>query len=96
LSGAHYTSEISWKGPKSESCGEVTINSTWHIQFLSNLWHCREEISENYIKEIGIPRRAKNWEIQQKKYCLAEPPQNQGSKLILGQHATKKGNFYTK
>ena len=30
-------------------------------------------------------------EIQQKKYCLAEPPQNQGSKVILGQHAIKKG-----
>jgi hypothetical protein len=39
---------------------------------------------------------AENWDIQQKKYCLEEPPQNQGSKVILGQHATKKGNFYTK
>jgi hypothetical protein len=43
-----------------------------------------------------MPRRAETWEIQQNKYCLAEPPQNQGSKVILGQHATKKGNFYTK
>jgi hypothetical protein len=34
-------------------------------------------------------------EIQQKKDRLAEPPQNQGLKVILGQHATKKGNFYT-
>jgi hypothetical protein len=39
---------------------------------------------------------AETLEIQQKKYCLAVPPQNQGSKLILGQHATQKGNFYTK
>jgi hypothetical protein len=28
--------------------------------------------------------------------CLAEPPQNQGSKVILGQNAAQKGNFYTK
>jgi hypothetical protein len=31
-------------------------------------------------------------DIQQKKYCLAEPPQNQGSKVIPSQHATQKGN----
>ena len=30
-------------------------------------------------------------EIHQKKDCLEEPPQNQGSKVILGQHATQKG-----
>jgi hypothetical protein len=35
-------------------------------------------------------------EIQHKKDCLVEPPQNQGSKVILGQHATQKGNLYTK
>jgi hypothetical protein len=30
------------------------------------------------------------------KYYPAEPPQNQDSKVIFGQHATKKGTFYTK
>jgi hypothetical protein len=46
--------------------------------------------------KFSYPEGSKAWEIQQKKYCLAEPPQNQGSKVILGQHATQKGNFYTK
>jgi hypothetical protein len=96
LCGARYTSEISWKGQKSANCGEVTANSTWNIQFSSNLWHCREEILENYKKENFIPRRAEILEIQQKKDCLEESPQNQGLKVILCQHATKKGNFYTK
>ena len=49
-----------------------------------------------YIKESFIPRRAETWEIEQNKYCLAEPPQNQDSKVIFGQHATKKGTFDTK
>jgi hypothetical protein len=43
-----------------------------------------------------MPKRVKILEIQQKKYCLVEPPQNQGLKVILGQHSTKKENFYTK
>jgi hypothetical protein len=47
-------------------------------------------------KKICIPRRDETLAIQQKKDCLAKPPQNQGLKVILGQHATKKGNFYTK
>jgi hypothetical protein len=64
LCGAYYTIEISWKGQKLISCGEVTVNSTWHIQFLSDLWHYREEISEKYIREGFIPRRAETWEIQ--------------------------------
>jgi hypothetical protein len=38
-----------------------------------------------------MPRRAKNWEIQQNKYYLAEPPQNQGSKVILANMPPKKG-----
>jgi hypothetical protein len=56
----------------------------------------RQEISNNYKKQFVMPRRAEILEIQQKKDCLEEPPQNQGLKLILGQHATKKGNLYTK
>jgi len=43
-----------------------------------------------------MPRRDETLEIQQNKYCLAEPPQNQGSKVLLGKHATQKGDFYTK
>jgi hypothetical protein len=96
LCGALYTSEVTWKGQKSTRCGKFIINLTWHVQFLSDLWHCREEISKNYKKEIFIPRRLEILEIHRKKYFLAEPPQNQGLKVILGQHATKKGNFYTK
>jgi hypothetical protein len=46
--------------------------------------------------KIFRPRRAKILEIQQKKDCLEEPPRNQGLKVILGQHATKKGKSYTK
>jgi hypothetical protein len=47
-------------------------------------------------KEIFRPIRAKIFEIQQNKYHIAEPPRNQGLKVILDQCATKKGNFYTK
>jgi hypothetical protein len=46
--------------------------------------------------EIFRPIRAEILEIQKNKYSLEKPPQNQGLKMILGQHATKKGNFYTK
>jgi hypothetical protein len=59
------------------------------------LWNCREEISNNYKKQSFIPRRDEILEIQQKKDRLEEPPLNQGLKVIPGQHATKKGNFYT-
>jgi hypothetical protein len=58
------------------------------------------ELQKRRIKElhneIFRPRRAEILDIQQKKDHLAEPPQNQGLKVIPGQHATKKGNFYTK
>jgi hypothetical protein len=57
-------------------------------------------LQRRHIRElqnkIFRPRRAEILEIQQKKDHLAEPPPNQGLKVILGQHATKKGNFYTK
>jgi hypothetical protein len=58
------------------------------------------ELQRRNIRELQkkkfIPRRAEILEIQKKKDHLAKPPQNQGLKVILGQHATKKGNFYTK
>jgi hypothetical protein len=58
------------------------------------------ELQIIYIREqkknCFIPRRAEILEIQQKKDFLVEPPQNQGSKVILDQDATQKGNVYTK
>jgi hypothetical protein len=40
------------EGKKSARCGEVTITSTWHIKFLSDLWNYKEEISDNYRMEF--------------------------------------------
>jgi hypothetical protein len=58
------------------------------------------DLQRRCIREIKIgifrPRRAEISEIEKNKDHLEEPPQNQGLKLILGQHATKKENFYTK
>ena len=75
------------------------ISKLWGIHHKFHLAHPilirpmeleRGNIIELQKKESFIPRRAKTWEIQQKKDCLAEPPQNQGLKVILGQHATQK------
>jgi hypothetical protein len=80
------------------------ISKVWGIYHNFHLEHIilirpvalqRRNIKEIQNK-ISRPRRVKILEIQQNKDRLEEPPQNQGLKVILGEHATKKGNLYTK
>jgi hypothetical protein len=42
------TFSLSKKVQKEARLGKFTINFTWHIKFLSNIWNCREDISEHY------------------------------------------------
>jgi hypothetical protein len=47
-----YKLSLQKKGQKSTRFEKVTTIFVWHIKFWSDLWNCREEISEYYRSQF--------------------------------------------